>query len=129
MKIASKEIRTPLAEYTLAKPVGEGGAGIVYEAMRDDAARVAIKVLKPATATREKLKRFRNELHFCLQNRDPALITVSDFGELTTDQGSATFYVMPLFPKTLRSLMKEGITAERLVGCSKPKLRIFSEGR
>jgi serine/threonine protein kinase len=113
MKIASRTLRTGIAEYAIGRVVGEGGAGIVYEAKRDDAVAVAIKVLKPATATRDKLKRFRNELHFCLQNRDPALITVSDFGELGTDEGPATFYAMPYFPKTLRSLMKEGPTPER----------------
>ncbi len=113
MKLASKQIVGPLASYEVLGQLGEGGAGIVYRARRDDGAMVAIKVLKPSAASRERLKRFRNELHFCIQTTDTHIVRVSDFGQCDTDEGTATYYVMPQYAGTLRSVMAKGVTAGR----------------
>lgn len=109
MKLLSSNIESPLATYAVGPPLGEGGAGIVFGATRDDGTGVAIKVLKPSATSREALKRFRNELHFCLRTADPHIVPVLDFGSVDSNQGSATFYVMPRFRGTLRTRMKAGL--------------------
>jgi len=97
-------------KYTLGKNIGNGGAGIVYEAQTDDKARCAVKVL---AATQElKIKRFRNEVFFCLRNKHNNIVSVLDFGQ-TAD--GKLFYVMPLYGSTLRKLISTGIESGKVL--------------
>ncbi len=82
--------------------MGEGGAGFVYGATDDDRKSVAIKILNPVKATTEKLKRFRNELRFCMQNKHPNIVKVLDNGITTDDH---PFFVMPLYEGSLRKVI------------------------
>ena len=118
MKLASKKISTATATYSIGKSIGDGGAGVVYSALTEDKSQVALKVLRPKTATREKLKRFRNELNYCLRNRDAAIVTVIDHGIISTDEGQASFYVMPHYSSTLRKLLGSKLAPERAMQLS-----------
>ena len=69
---------------------------------------VAIKVV-PKNISREKLKRFKNEIYFCLKNPNDYIIKVLDNGVYSDEKQEYIFYVMPLYAKSLRQLMKEGI--------------------
>jgi serine/threonine protein kinase len=111
MKLADRVVIGPLATYEVNKSLGEGGAGIVFAATRDDGEAVALKVLRPSSGSREKLKRFRNELYFCLRTSDPHIVPVTDFGLISTDEGAATYYVMPRMASSLREHIKGGISA------------------
>ena len=97
-----KEVRTTFALYTLSKCIGEGGTGVVYSATDDSNKKFAIKILDPAKASREKLKRFENEYRFCSHNKHPNIITVLDHG--LTDEGTP-FFVMPFYEASLRRLI------------------------
>jgi hypothetical protein len=47
----------------------------------DDAGGIcAIKWLDPAKTPKERVKRFKNELQFCLRNQHPHILTVIDHG-------------------------------------------------
>src|ERR1051325_6415630 len=48
--------RTTFDEYTVGQPVGNGGSGIVYEALNKDSERFALKVIDPKHVTTQKLK-------------------------------------------------------------------------
>jgi serine/threonine protein kinase len=53
------EFRTAFGTYRSQAVLGEGGAGTVYSAVDDGGNPVAIKVLDPTKATRDRLKRFK----------------------------------------------------------------------
>jgi eukaryotic-like serine/threonine-protein kinase len=95
--------------YTGTTILGEGGAGRVYQAT-DDARNVyAIKLLDPAKATSEKMKRFKNEVEFGRNNRHQHIISVIDYGVFIDGKKHSPFYVMPLYQRSLRTLLETGI--------------------
>ncbi|MCP5051290.1 MAG: serine/threonine protein kinase, partial [bacterium] len=87
-----KELKTTFATYTIKNGIEEGGSGKVYSAIDDNGGNVAIKVLDSSKTSKEKLKRFKNELMFSYQKKHPNIITALDHG--LTDQ-SDPFFVMP----------------------------------
>lgn len=78
----------PLADgYRLLRVIGEGGFGMVYEALQLGPIRrkVALKVLKPGTATAQILARFEAERQALALMDHPHIARVHDAGE--TDDG------------------------------------------
>ena len=85
------EFETAFATYTGIEIVGEGGAGRVYK-VTDESGRVyAVKLLDPAKATRDKRKRFKNELLFGQLNKHANTISVTDSGVHQHGKQSAPF--------------------------------------
>lgn len=72
--------QTTFATYTANEIIGEGGSARVYSVTDEMGAPFAIKHLDPAQARGQKLKRFKNELYFCLQNKHRNILTVLDYG-------------------------------------------------
>ena len=98
-----KEAHSAFNSYTIGDQVGEGGAGVVYEATdKSDKKKYAIKFLDLKRSTTEKRKRFRNEIGFCSQSVSPYIIKVSDYGTL---EDQTPFFVMPLYESSLRVLI------------------------
>ncbi|MGR3173229.1 MAG: serine/threonine-protein kinase [Candidatus Scalindua sp.] len=97
-----KEVKTAFSTYAIKDCIGEGGCGLVYSAIEDNDNAVAIKILDPSKATREKLKRFENEYRFCSNNKHPNIITVLDYGLTEED---TPFFIMPLYEASLRKLV------------------------
>jgi serine/threonine protein kinase len=92
--------------YTVQKPKGAGGSGVVYEVLDSEGSACAIKILDPAKTNTVRLKRFKNEIDFCSRNTHKNIVRVLGTG--ITEIG-ATFYVMPLYSCTLREVMSKGI--------------------
>ena len=72
-----------LGPYRVVRRVGEGGAGAVYLAVRDDEEfkkRVAIKVVRQGMATREVLRRFRDERQILASINHPNIARLLDGG-------------------------------------------------
>lgn len=90
--------------YTIVRPIGTGGSGAVFEVVTPDGQTFALKLLHKSKTPDEKRKRFRNEIHFCMQTVSPNIIRVIESGRA---QDGSLFYIMPLYPKTLRDLIKE----------------------
>lgn len=105
-------LKTAFDEYTIVEQIGEGGNGTVYKATDSDNLSVAVKVV-PKNISKEKLKRFKNEIYFCLKNPNDYIINVLDNGVYSDEKQEYIFYVMPLYVKSLRQLMKEGISADQ----------------
>jgi serine/threonine-protein kinase len=81
-----------LGQYTLLEKIGEGGMGVVYRAEHEMLRRpTAIKVLPPASAGLEGLKRFEREAQLTARLNNPHTVSVYDYGR--TPQG-AFYYVM-----------------------------------
>jgi len=109
------KFETAFEIYSATSVLGEGGAGRVF-AVKDSGGKLyALKCLHPNLVTTERKKRFKNEIDFCRKQRCRNLIQVIDVG-LTVLVGTNTpFYVMPIFPKTLRAVMDSKVPPERVL--------------
>jgi serine/threonine protein kinase len=99
-------LKTAFETYTIQRQRGAGGSGEVYEVSDSEGAAYAVKILDPSRASAIRLKRFKNEIHFCTKNTLKNIIQVHGSG--VTDSG-ATFYVMSLYSGTLRDLISKKI--------------------
>lgn len=97
---------TTFATYTATHIIGEGGSGRIFEASDDAGGVCAIKWLNTVKASKEKVKRFKNELLFCLRNKHANILTVTDHGVFVEGERKSPFYVMPLYEGSLRDLLK-----------------------
>jgi serine/threonine protein kinase len=101
---------TTFSIYQATDIIGEGGAGRVYKTTDENGDLFAIKLLNPSLARGEKLRRFKNELFFCLKNKHANILTVLDHGIYRDRDKSSPFYVMPVYDSSLRSLLNSGIS-------------------
>lgn len=101
--------------YTATAIIGEGGSGRIYRATDEDDKANAIKLLEPSKITRERIKRFKNELNFCQKNQHQNILTVYDHGTIINGEQGSPFYVMPLFDGSLRDLMQSGIPVNKVL--------------
>lgn len=106
---------TTFSTYMATEIIGEGGSGRIYKATGDSGEPVAIKWLEPTRITREKVKRFENELNYCQRNRHQNILSVSDHGFIVDEKQTSPFYVMPLFDGSLRSLLASGIPTDKVL--------------
>jgi serine/threonine protein kinase len=75
-----------IGNYRIVRQLGEGGMGVVYEAVRDDiGSRVAIKVLRQELALHaETAARFFNEARAANLIDHPGIVKVLDYGQLSS---------------------------------------------
>jgi serine/threonine protein kinase len=106
---------TTFATYTATHIIGEGGSGRIFESRDDKGGVCAIKWLDLLKTTKEKVKRFKNELQFCLRNQHPHILTIVDHGVFIKEEGNSPFYVMPLYDGSLRDLLKAGISPNKVL--------------
>jgi serine/threonine protein kinase len=118
-KAANRMFITAFDKYTVGKMLGNGGAGTVYEVTTDDGSHLALKLLGQ-TADTTKSKRFKNEIYFCSRNVHPNVLRVLDHGVDISDGVPRPFYVMPLYPFTLRKMMASGAQ-------SADRMRVFGQ--
>ncbi len=109
--------RTTFGNYAAIEIIGQGGSGRVYRVEDDSGRPFAVKLLDATNATREKLKRFKNELFFCLKNKHPNIVSVVDHGVFIDKNSSSPFYVMPLYGRSLRTLISAGLAPDKVLSC------------
>ena len=102
-------LQTAFARYESAAQLGEGATGVVFTAVDDFKAPVAIKLLHPTKATRARTKRFKNEYLFGFTHAHPHLVKVLDFGVVEYEGAPAPFYVMPQYRGSLRPVVTSGL--------------------
>jgi len=101
--------------YTAIEIVGEGGAGKIFSAKDESGDIFAIKLLDPNKATKNKIKRFENEIHFCFNNNHPHIISVNDHGLFKEKEKSSLFYVMSLYSGSLKNLIESAIAPDKVL--------------
>ena len=115
---------TPIGEYRIAKRIGHGGMGVVYEAVHPlIGKRAAVKILKKELCTdATSLQRFIDEARVVNQIGHPNIVDVFAFGELADGR---SFFVMELLAgETLRARLARGpVTLEELVAIVRPLAR------
>lgn len=77
-----------IGNYRVIRLLGEGGMGVVYEAVRDDiGARAAVKVLRPEYARNTDMAtRFFNEARAANMIQHAGIVRVFDYGHLPTGE-------------------------------------------
>lgn len=106
---------TAFSEYTIDKQINQGGNGTVYLVHDRNNAPYALKAIDRNRTSSEKLKRFKNEMVFCENNASPHIIKVLDHGTHIDENNMLIFYIMPVYNKTLRELINEGVAAEKVL--------------
>jgi len=95
--------------------LGEGGSGRVYKVVDVDGKEFAVKCLFPDHVNTERKKRFKNEIRFCERNQHKNVISVIDHGLINLHDVRCPFYVMPFYPKTLRTLINDSIDHHKIL--------------
>ena len=108
-------VYTAFSEYTIDRQISQGGNGTVFLVHDRANEKYALKAIDRNKTSNEKLKRFKNEIVFCENSDDPNVIKVLDHGTYTVDDENLVFYIMPVYDKTLRSLMTDGIEPNRVL--------------
>jgi tetratricopeptide (TPR) repeat protein/predicted Ser/Thr protein kinase len=84
-----------IGRYRVIRVIGEGGMGVVYEAEQDaPRRRVALKMLRPGSASPTLLRRFRHEAQILAHLRHPGVAQVFDAG--TAPDAGQPFLAMEL---------------------------------
>ncbi len=86
-----------IGEFEILGVLGEGGMGVVYRAAQDRPRReVAIKVMRPGTASEERLRRFEHETQTLGRLQHPGIAQIYFAGVAETEQGSQPYLAMEL---------------------------------
>lgn len=93
---------TTFDEYTVQKQIAQGGNGTVFCVKNSDGEKLAAKAIDKQRTSKDKLKRFKNELAFCQNADDPRIMRVLDHGVF---EQNIIFYVMPFYSMTLRDII------------------------
>lgn len=109
------KVQTAFDEYTLTGFLGEGGNGKVFSAKSGSGEQVAIKFLE-VNRSRTALKRFKNEIAFCEADHGSNIVRVIDRGYAVFDDKGYSFCVMPLYKRSLRDLIREGLSSTQAIG-------------
>lgn len=110
-----KTFESAFNSYTYVEQLGMGGSGTVVKVKDQDEKTCAIKYLKPDVSSTTKVKRFKNELYFCVKNQHENIIKITDYGFFVSNDSKCPFYVMPYYPMTLRTLINEGIEPSQVL--------------
>ena len=105
-------LRTAFDTYTIQSKRGEGRSGEVFEVLDSEGVPRALKVLNGIRAGQHGLRRSRDEFNFGFRSTHPNIAPLLDCGITGT---RAAFYVMPLYRKSLKDWIEEGIPTENLL--------------
>ena len=103
------KVKTVFDEYEITKQIGQGGSGTVFQAQNSEGELFALKFIDINSSNKEKVKRFKNEINFCLKTDHKNIIKVIDYGLYEKENLNMIFYVMPYYECNLRNRIKETI--------------------
>ncbi len=101
-----------IGRYVLAREVGRGGMGVVYEARDPDSGRrVALKVIREDGSDPSAVERLRREADIVARLSHPGIVAVRDVGTTNSFLGPARPYLVMDFVegKTLQELLSAGL--------------------
>mgnify|MGYP001614025497 CR=1 FL=1 len=113
---------TTFATYTEVADIGGGGSGRIFEVVDESGDSWALKLLDSGKANKDKSKRFKNELQFCLKNKHRNIVNVVDHGIFVNGKITSPFYVMPRYQSSMRKLLESGISSDKVLNFFADKL-------
>ena len=105
-----------IGPYRVLRRLGEGGMGVVYEAVQEHPHRtVALKVVKPGLES-SLLRRFEHESQALARLQHPGIAQIYDAGVADTGSGAQPYFAMEFIRgKALREYAEAHTVRERLV--------------
>jgi serine/threonine protein kinase len=113
MSIIGSTFETTFATYTVERVLGEGGSGRVLAVTDEKGSPYALKALAAERVSKDKVRRFRNELAFCERDNHSAILRVLDYGFVENGGQKIPFYIMPRYSSTLRSHLAAGLSPDQ----------------
>lgn len=110
-----QQLESAFSRYSTTRHIGSGGSGIVLEVTDESGTSFAAKVLSETNLSTTRRKRFKNELAFQERHDHRHIVQVLDHGLHRWAQHSVPFYIMDLYPSTLRERMSRGIAPEQVL--------------
>ena len=110
-----KEFQSAFETYKVIRVHDEGGSGRIFIVKDSENDTIALKCLLPERVTADRSKRFKNEIEFCRKQNHVNIVKILDEGFALIDNVKCPFYVMPLYPKNLRSLIASGISHDKIL--------------
>lgn len=107
--------QTTFETYIASELLGQGGAGYVYKCQDENGNLFAVKLLNSQNVTKERQKRFKNEISFCRETEHSNVLKILDDGPYLKDDKLVPFYVMALYDSSLRDIMKTGIKPDQVL--------------
>jgi hypothetical protein len=107
------DIETAFDSYQLTEQLGEGGAGRVYGGVASTGSPVAVKVL--TSESKDKRRRFKNEIAFLSRNQHAHIVTVTDHGVAAAGSVRGPFYVMERYTGSLRDELNSKLSSDRVI--------------
>ena len=94
MRKGTKLYGSYLEQYKIVEHIANGGNSEVYKVEDTNGNVYALKLLNKNISI-EKIKRFKNEMAFCIKTDNANIIKIIDNG--LTDDKEQIFYVMPYY--------------------------------
>ncbi len=88
-----------IGAYTIKRPIGSGGMGVVYEAVQENPRRaVAVKVMKQGVTSPSALRRFEYEAQILGRLTHPCIAQIYEAGTHEEPSGAVPFFAMEYIP-------------------------------
>lgn len=116
MNITDKNILKTsfLIEYEQIEKIFDSANGEIWRVTDTDKNEYIAKILNK-NISKEKLKRYRNEINFCRKNSNKHVIEIIDNGIKNINGTDYMFYIMPKYDCDFRTLMKDGIDTSNIL--------------
>lgn len=114
-----KFVSAYLNTYTELGIIGEGGNSTVFKVKDEDNNEYALKLLNKKY-DKESIKRFKNEMDYCIKSNHKNIMKVLDNGIFESNEESLMFYVMPLYGNNFREVVNGAYDNEK-------KLELFNQ--
>jgi serine/threonine protein kinase len=95
--LSISEITGPerIGKYRLVRVIATGGQSTVYEAVQEDVKRtVALKIIRPGTASPQLLRRFELEVQVLGRLQHPGIAQIHEAGTADLGRGVTPFFAM-----------------------------------
>lgn len=90
-----KGVPASIGRYQISRIVGEGGMGVVYEAIQDSPRRtVALKVIRSGYASPSLLRRFEHESQLLGRLQHPGIAQIFEAGTANAGRGPQPYFAM-----------------------------------